>query len=89
MGDSVCVAISIINDNIPEMNKENFFVIIKSNDANISPGLGSATILIQDSDQGMLCFRVWYYHHPIFKCMVTFWTILVCTEHNSLTCRGL
>ena len=56
MGDTVCVEILIINDFVLEGYEENFFVNITSNDANISPGSESATILIQDSDQGI------YYH---------------------------
>ena len=67
MGDTVCVEILIINDFVLELYEENFFVNITSNDANISPGLESATILIQDSDQGiyrkisytLYCVNVW------------------------------
>ena len=59
MGDTVCVEILIINDFVLELYEENFFVNITSNDANISPGLESATILIQDSDQGICMSFKW------------------------------
>ena len=50
-GDAVCINISIINDNVLETNNESFFVNITTDDADISPGLASATIHILENDQ--------------------------------------
>ena len=51
-GDAVCVNISINNDNVLEMDGENFFINITSDNV-ISAGLKSATVHIQENEQGI------------------------------------
>ena len=59
-GTSRCVDITIINDNVLEMNGEDFFVDITSGNAVVSPGRGSARIVFPgDDDQSKYCLTVY------------------------------
>ena len=50
-GTSRCVDITIINDNVLEMNGENFFVdITTSGNAVVSPGRDRATIIFAETN---------------------------------------
>ena len=52
-GDTACVDISIINDNVLEINGENFFADISSSDAVVQTGFDTATItFIETNDEG-------------------------------------
>ena len=58
-GTSRCVDITILSDNVLEMNGENLFADISSSNAVVSPGRGRATIIFPgDDDQSKHCLTV-------------------------------
>ena len=51
-----CVDIQINDNDVLDMFQENFFLNVVSNDADIAPGGGQATIqIVEDNDQSKNC----------------------------------